>query len=72
MTQNKAWEYLAPNKVKFTMFGIQLKLAKHAKNQENMTHNKQKRPSFEKPNFISKWEKRHILSLKKKKKSKTR
>ena len=36
------------------MFGIQLKLAKHAKNQENMTHSKQKRPSFEKPNFISK------------------
>ena len=33
-------KYLAPNKVKFTMFGIQLKISKHSKKQENMTHNK--------------------------------
>ena len=35
-----------------------------------MTHNKQKRPSFENPNFIPKWGERQILSLKKKRKQK--
>lgn len=39
----RIWKYPAPNKKKFTMSDIQLKLIRHTKRQKSMTHNEEKK-----------------------------
>ena len=40
-------KYSVPNKMKFTIIGIQLKVTRHAKKQENVAHNKEKNQTTE-------------------------